>query len=173
MHNKNILLIGMLLYFALFVNSKCDKKDQNNVVIPSSDATPPSAALTVNDAVSNLNIDQTSGPVNFQARDTTLTAIAGGIDNDGGVKSVKLFAEYTYYKPGQISGPTLVGAPIKENISPAQVGATTPKNLFLQHNFNLKTDRGGWSSIRLNLWVETENFHGGKARTQNVTVTYP
>ena len=97
----------------------------------------------------------------------------GSTDEDGGIKAVELWATFTYYKPGQISGPGLAGAPIKQDVSSAQIGESTLKNRFFQYNFDLKKELGSWSNIKIDVWVEGKNFYGGKVSTPKISITYP
>jgi len=147
--------------------------DPNSVVVPPNDSTPPmEVGLDVYDP-DLISVSKTSQPITIFAISDVVTVIAGATDEDGGIKAVSLWATYTYYKPGQTSGPGLATAPIKQVVSSATVGGSTPKNPFFSYNFDLKTELGGWSRIKIDIWVQAENFYGGKVQTPVVSLTYP
>jgi hypothetical protein len=173
MRNKLSSLVFILIIFtSACVPTTPDPK--NYVVVPANDNTPPTVGMTVNDNNKvNIDVNETSQPITIQSGSDTVSVIAGATDEDGGIKSVKLWATFTYYKPGQISGPGLAGTPIKQDASNAQIGESTLKNRFFLYNFDLKQELGGWSSIKIDIWTEGENFYGGKASTPMVSVTYP
>ena len=166
-------LINILIITLLFSASGCNTAPANFVIVPASDSTPPTVGMTVNDSKVNIDVNESSQPVTMRAGADTVAIIAGATDQDGGIKTVKLFAAFTYYKPGQITGPGLVGAPIRQDVSNAKVGESTLKNRFFLYNFDLKKERGNWTSIKIDVWTEGENFYGGTVRTPTVSITYP
>jgi hypothetical protein len=145
---------------------------QSFVVVPSSDNTLPTGGLVLYDP-DPIKVDGASQPVTVIAVSDVVTIIAGATDEDGGIKSVRLWATYTYYKPGQIQGPGLASTPVKEDLSPAKVGESTLKNRFVTYNVEVKNQLAGWSSIKVDVWMEAENFGGGTLRTPVVSITYP
>ncbi len=147
--------------------------DPNVVAVPISDPNPPTAVgLDVYDP-DLISVGMTSQPVTIIAVSNEVTVVAGATDEDGGIKALKLWATYTYYRPGQTSGPGLAGAPLKEYLSDAVVGGSARKSPFLTHTFKLKDDLRGWSRIKIDIQVEGENFYGGKVKTPLVSITYP
>lgn len=52
-----------------------------------------------------ISIGQTSQPMTIIAVSDGVTVLAYGADLDGGIKALNIWATYTYYKPGQTSGP--------------------------------------------------------------------
>jgi hypothetical protein len=106
----------------------------------------------------------------MSTKEDNVTIIAGATDEDGGIKAVKMFATLTYYKANQVSGPGLTSGPIRQDVSTSKGGESTLKNRFFQHNFDLKQERSGRDSIKINVWTEGENFHGGKVRTPTVSI---
>src|SRR5262245_37075293 len=78
---------------------------KNFIVVPANDSSPPTVDMTVNDnSKVNINVYEISQPTTIQTGSDVVTVIAGATDEDGGIKVVKLWATYTYYKPGQTSG---------------------------------------------------------------------
>jgi hypothetical protein len=120
-----------------------------------------------------ISFSATSQPATIIAVSDVVSVTASGSDDDGGIKAVRMWATYTYRKPGQTSGPGLAGKPVTENVSGAAVGESTLKNRIVAYNFDLKKELAGWSSIKLDVWVEAENFYGGKVQTPVVSITYP
>lgn len=173
-HNYfKIARIVFIMILAILI-SGCNSPE-NFVVVPTSDNTPPTAGMTISQENSNtlISVNETSQPVTVHAVSDVVTIIAGATDNDGGIKEVSLWATVTYYKPGQIVGPGLVGAPIKNDVSNATVGQSTLKHRFFLYNYDLKTERGGWSNIKVEVWTEGKNFFGGTTRTPVVSINYP
>jgi hypothetical protein len=167
-------LINVLTILLVFSMSGCGPPaPENFVIVPASDNTLPTVGMMVNDSKVNINVNESSQPVTIRAGADTVAVIAGATDQDGGIKTVGLYAAFTYYNPGQTSGPGLVGSPVQQDVSNAKVGESTLKNRFFQHNFDLKKERGNWTSIKIDVWTEGENFHGGMARTPTVSITYP
>jgi hypothetical protein len=120
-----------------------------------------------------ISFNATSQPTTIIAVSDVVTVIASARDDDGGIKAVKIWATYTYHRPGQTAGPGLVSTPVAQNVSNAAVGESTLKSRIVSSNFDLKKELLGWSSIKLDVWVEGENFYGGKVQTPVVSVTYP
>lgn len=171
MLNKLSKLVFTLI---IFTSACAPLPPENFVAVPTNDSTPPTVGMTVNDNNTiNINIDETSQPITIHSDSEIVSVIAGATDEDGGIKVVKLWATFTYYKPGQTSGPGLAGAPIKQDVSNAHIGESTLKNRFFVYNFDLKKELNGWSSIKIDIWAEGENFYGGKVSTSVVSITYP
>ncbi len=145
------------------------------VRVPSSDSTPPEVvSLLVNDhSQLNITITQSSQSMTIQPGSDIVSLEGIATDTDGGIKTVSLWATYTYFRDGQTSGPGLAGAPVTQDRSNAGVGQNTLKTRVVNWDFNLNRDLGSWSSLRLDIWVEGENFYGGKQRTPVVSLTYP
>jgi hypothetical protein len=169
--------LSNLVFVLIILASGCASftpDPKNFVVVPMNDITPPTVGMTVNDnSKINIDVSETSQPTTIHAGSDNISIIAGATDEDGGLKVVSLWATYTYYKPGQISGPGLAGAPVKQDVSNAKVGESTLKNRFFLYNFDLKTELGHWSNIKIDVWAEGENFYGGKVQTPVVSITYP
>jgi hypothetical protein len=120
-----------------------------------------------------ISFSATSQPITIIAVSDVVSVIASARDDDGGIKAVKMWATYTYRRPGQISGPGLVSMPVAQNVGNAAVGESTLKSRVVAFNFDLKKELIGWSSIKLDVWVEGENFYGGKVQTPMISITYP
>ncbi|VVB87953.1 Uncharacterised protein [uncultured archaeon] len=170
---SSIARIVFIIILATII-SGCDSPE-NYVVVPTNDVTPPTVGMSISQENNNtlISVNETSQPVTMHAVSNVVTFISGASDNDGGIKEVSLWATVTYYKPGQIVGPGLVGAPIKNDVSNASVGESTLKNRFFLYNYDLKQERGSWSSIKVDAWTEGKNFYGGITRTPVVSIYYP
>ena len=120
-----------------------------------------------------ISFSATSQPITIIAVSDVVSVIASARDDDGGIKAAKMWATYTYYRPGQVAGPSLPSSPLTENVSTAVVGESTLKNRIVAYNFDLLNELGGWSRVKVDVWVEEENFHGGKVQTPLVSITYP
>jgi hypothetical protein len=120
-----------------------------------------------------IGIDQSAPSVSIVAVSDVVSIIASATDDDGGVKAVKMWATYTSYKPGVISGPGLVSAPVTESVSTAAVGDSTLKSRVVAYNFEVKKELVGWSRIKVDVWVEAENFYGSRVKSPVVSLTYP
>jgi hypothetical protein len=143
------------------------------VVVPTGDNTAPEmVAMDIYDP-DVISFNATSQPTTIIAVSDVVSIIASARDTDGGIKAIELWATYTYYKPGQVSGPGLAGAPVTQNTSNATVGESTLKNRIVAYNLELKKALGGWSRIKVDVWIEGKNFYGGTVKTPVVTITYP
>jgi hypothetical protein len=161
-----------LLFTVMIHLAGCNPSPQNFVAVPASDNTPPTTGITINDGILNRDFNEKSQPTTLKVS-SNVTILAGATDNDGGIKSVELWATYTRSKPGQTQNPGLAGAPIKSDISTAKVGESTLKNRFFSYSLDMKKELGSWSNIKVDLWVVGENFHGGKTQTPSISLTYP
>ncbi|MFZ1528058.1 MAG: hypothetical protein WAT19_04860 [Ferruginibacter sp.] len=166
-----------ILLFAIFIlTTGCPPASQQNqanfVIIPGSDNTLPSAGITINDGNINKDFNENSAPTTLKVGQN-VTVIAGATDNDGGIKSVELWATYTHYKPGQTIGPGLAGNPVKKYLGNENVGTSVKKNRFFTHSLDMKNELGTFSSVKADLWVVGENFHLGKTQTPVISLTYP
>jgi hypothetical protein len=130
--------------------------------------------MVVNDNYeTDIDVQAASRPLTMLSGSDTVTIIATGTDNDGGLRAIRLWAAYTYYNPGQTVGPTLPGVPVRQVVSNAQVGESTAKTRFFFHNLDLDAIRGSWARIRIDVWTEAENFHGGTSQSSTVSIRYP
>jgi hypothetical protein len=66
-----------------------------------------------------------------------------------------------------------VQAPVEQYVSNATTGEQTLKSPIVSHKFELKQELGSWSRIKADIWIEVENFYGGKVQTPIVSLTYP
>lgn len=172
LNNLNSVFVLSILLLGCQHNSPAP--NPNLVLVPTSDSTFPTVGMTINDNNKiNIDVNEKSQPTTINAGSNTVTVIAGAIDEDGGIKAVKLWATFTHYKPDQISNSGLAGAPIKQDVSNAQIGEFTLKNRFFSYNFDMKKELGSWSNIKIDVWAEGENFYGQKVSTPKVSITYP
>ena len=166
-----------LVFVLIFLLSACaptpTSSPESFVLVPASDNTPPTAVGMAVFDPDIISVSATSQPITIIAVSDVVSVIASARDDDGGMKAVKMWATYTYYKPGQVSGPGLAGTPITKNVSNAIVGESTLKSRIVAHNFDLKKELGGWSRVKVDVWIEGENFYGGKVQTSVVSLTYP
>jgi hypothetical protein len=143
------------------------------VVVPTSDNTPPIVGMDIYDPDTPISISQTSQAKTIIAVSDVVSVLAYAADENGGVKTVKIWATYTYYKPGQIPEPDEALAPVTQYESSARVGEQTPKRPTAKYDFDLKKELGSWSRLKVDIWVEGENFYGGKGQTPMISITYP
>jgi hypothetical protein len=116
-----------------------------------------------------MTVSQTTQPLTIITASDVISVIGGARDDDGGIKAVKMWATYNY-RPGQPSG--LATVPVSESISNASVGESTSKSRNVAFNFDLKKELAGWSSMEIHIWIEAENFYGGKVQT-GFSIKYP
>ena len=123
--SKNLYGLSLLLVLNMLLGCQPNSpaRAPNSVVVPTSDSTPPTAVGLDVFYPDILSVGKSSQPITIIAVSDLVTVVAGATDEDGGVKALKLWATYTYYKPGQTSGPGLATAPIKQDLSDATVGS--------------------------------------------------
>lgn len=167
------VLVGLTGLLSILASSLLPPSSPEEfVVVPTADNTSPMAGMDVYDP-RPISINQAAQSITIIAVSDVVSVIASARDDDGGIKSVKMWATYTYYKPGQISGPGLVTTPVSESVSNATVGESTLKSRIVATNFDLKKELGGWSKVKVDVWIEGENFYGGKVKTPIVSLKYP
>jgi hypothetical protein len=142
------------------------------VVVPTSDATPPTVALNISDQ-DLINVPQGSPPLTIIAVSDSVDVIASARDEDGGVRSVKIWVSFTYYRPGQVIGPGLVAAPAAESSSSSLVGESTAKSRVVTASIDLRGPLSSYSRVKADVYVEGENFHGGRVLSPVASLTYP
>lgn len=174
MAHKLINLTCILIMLVTGCGASPTSEPQDCVVASSNDSTLPTLGLTITDFDKlKVDLNETSQPMLIEPIPNVVSVYAGATDDDGGIKVVNLWATYTYYKPGQTSGPFLAGAPIQQVISDGAIGECVRKNMFFFYRLDLKKELGNWSSIQIDVWVAGENFQGGKIQTPKASITYP
>jgi hypothetical protein len=168
---STLLRLGLLVVI-LMTGCPDPSSPENFVTVPASDSTLPTAALTVNDGQQSIDVTQASQPLEFRTRASIVSIIAGGTDSDGGILAVRVWENTSRYSEGVSETPVFSTKPFLEDVSSAKIGEPTLKNRFILHNFDMDQKLGSWSSMRVDVWVEAENFHSGKAKTPKVTILY-
>jgi hypothetical protein len=108
----------------------------------------------------------------------TVSVIGSGTDADGGIKNVTLYSSLTAYADVGInlSVPTVLGvipSVQAQNGSAAAVGESTLKSRPVAQNIDLTALLGTHSRIKVDVWIEGENFAGAKVTTSRVSILYP
>ena len=164
------LLLAAIVQLFLF---ECGPEDY--VDVPASDPTPPTVAMDVPvPGRPTLNVKDGGAPASGGiGAGQVATAIAVGTDNDGGVRTVQIWATYTHWTANTQTGPGLAGAPEAENASTATQGERTLKQRIVSHNFDMTQIPAGATRARIVIWAVATNFHGGQATTPEVTLDWP
>jgi hypothetical protein len=169
-NNLNDLLLILIFFLAGCGPQNCP---DCYVVVPTGDSTPPEmVTMDVYDP-DVISFNATSQPTTIIAVSDVVSIIASARDSDGGIQATELWATYTYYKPGQISGPGLATIPVTASTSTVNVGESTLKSRTVAYNLELKKELGGWSRIKVDVWIEGKNFYGGLVKTPTISITYP
>lgn len=155
----------------------CDEE----VVVPTSDSTPPTVKLSVigiDDAPmiteSTPDAELTAGP--FQR----FTVMATGTDRDGGVLNITLsFSQTVYYDlPGDHAGSSH-GDGYVDNPAIARVGSTVPVTRAVAKAFEMRqiresvTGEETFQRAELTFRAIAENFHDGVAHSAQLTIRHP
>ena len=149
------------------------------IVVPANDATSPTAGMLVNDNFKvQIEVIPSSQPMTIYAGSDVVSVIGSATDTDGGIKNVKLFSTLTAYADVGIglSIPTVLGVLPSVNVesqSTATIGGSTLKSRPVAKNFDLKALLGTQSRIKLDVWIEGENFSGAKVTTARASILYP
>lgn len=162
----------------------CTKQTPSNspdsfVAASSTDTTAPMAGLLADDNFkTQVETTPSSQPLTIYAGSDRVSVIGSGSDADGGIKHVTLFSSLTAYADVGInlSVPTVLGvipAVEAQNNSSAAIGDLTLKSRPLAKTFDLAQLLGTHSRIKLDVWIEGENFAGATVKTARVSILYP
>jgi hypothetical protein len=153
--------------------SACGRCPGDNCVIvpPRDDTSPTAASLEVRDG-DTIRLTSASRPLTIIAV-SDVVRVFGDARDEEGIKAVRLWGRYTYYNLGQPAGPAPTNTLIAETVSNAVVGGEALKFGLVANTFDLRRILGSWSRVKIDLWIEGENFHGGKIETPVATLSYP
>ena len=151
------------------------------LVVPASDATPPSALWLQIDRPGQplLNAYITSAdPLAHAAAGQQMRITARGDDPDGGVKDVQIWmTEQTWMTNPDgtetSSGPGLAGAPVASAPSQANVGDPAPASSSITHSLTPPNFTPPMTRRQYEIWARAVNFHGGAVETRKLTVAVP
>lgn len=172
-----VLVIATLL-------TSCTKQTPSNspnsfVIVPTTDTTAPTAGMLVTDNFkAQVEVTSESQALTIYGGSDTVSVIGSATDQDGGIKNVRLLSSLTAYADVGInlSIPTVLGlipATSAQSQSTAIIGESTLKSRPLAQNFDLKGLQGTHSRIKLDVWIEGENFFGATVKTARVSILYP
>lgn len=170
----------LILFFAL-LSSKCELNPNNLVTIPASDPTPPSVILDVHFSQSGkayISVTPYSGDLTSMITpNEEISLAAKGTDADGGCQDIQIWVETTTWKQnpdGSMTqtGSGLQGMPTASNpdLSAKSPGDQARKERLLTHKVDIAQLRGSADRIRIKVWAEAVNFHGGKSKTGVVSL---
>jgi hypothetical protein len=166
---------GLLwLILAVFI-SACETPPENLVTVPMSDSTSPTVGGLISFSDPNKgNVDLLSDPIARKVNSgEKITFLASGTDNDGGAKDIQIWANFTYYKDGQQTGPTIPQSPLVSNPSTAIVGEKTLKQRIASYTFDIAQIRKNYTGLSIKTWTIAKNFYGGEIRSPTVTLEWP
>ncbi len=154
---------------------------QRQLLVPASDATPPSALWLQIDRPGQplLNAYITSAdPLAHAAAGQQMRITARADDPDGGVKDVQIWiTEQTWsMNPDGTEttpGPGLAGKPVASAPSQAAVGDPAPASSSVTHLLTPPTMTPPLSRRQYVIWARAVNFHGGAVQTQQLTIVVP
>jgi hypothetical protein len=154
---------------------------QGQLLVPASDATPPSALW--------LQIDRPGQPLlnaYITSADPLAHAVAGqqmritarADDPDGGVKDVQIWiTEQTWSMNPDgtetTSGPGLAGKPVASAPSQAAVGDPAPASSSVTYLLTPPAMTPSLSRRQYVIWAHAVNFHGGAVHTQQLKIVVP
>lgn len=179
---SRLFLLSLFTGFLLI--SGCTKQTPANApnsFVPASatDTSAPTAGLLVNDNF-KTEVEVTPGgrPLTIYSGADTVSLIGSGTDTDGGIKRVTLYTSLTAYTDVglNLSIPTLLGlfpTARAESLSTAATGDPTLKSRPVATNVDLASLLGTYSRIKVDVWIEGENFAGTKTSTPRVSILYP
>jgi hypothetical protein len=147
------------------------------LVVPSSDPTPPSAVWLQIDVPGRplLNADLTSAsPPASVAGGQTARVSARADDPDGGVQDIQIWMTEESWSVDPVTGlakhtgPGLAGAPSASSPSAAKVGEPAPASANTSFTLQLPIVSAPQSRKQIVLWARALNFHGGKSNTKQL-----
>jgi hypothetical protein len=158
--------------------SACDSGGGgSSIVVPTSDPTPPTTAWlqadVPNRALANVYLGSAAASTEMGENDT-VRITARGDDPDGGVQDVRIWASTTLYRAraGVAVGPSLAGAPEASNPSSAKPGDTASPSGSVSWTFTVPSLMGGYDGVKLDVYAEIVNFHGGTVRTATLSLRF-
>ncbi len=186
-----VFILFLPICFLITSCRPCDENNESCIRIPDRDNTlPREVTLNISEEVEDkllrlVYVDQASSPdhiPDIQPTGQLVVVTAGAEDSDGGIKSLELWVQEescrTIIDDGEelveCVGPGLLAGPRVKSMSDAEIGEFTRKKRSLIRVFDLDEELGNtYTRLYLEIWVEAENFHGGRIVTPRVTITYP
>ena len=165
-------LMGLVLCSLLFVLSACDSE---SIVVPTSDATPPTVSMSVSVTTSDGNrktfdLTPSSAPVSLNLNpNEPIAVVASGRDKDGGVKGVIVSGHIREFCEGDVLGTDLSLTDVVLGSGGPGDTVATVKLAELTHN-PLDHCPDGDANTSGSLFAIAENFHNG--RTQTATFSF-
>ncbi|MDQ1712247.1 MAG: hypothetical protein QOE45_1697 [Frankiaceae bacterium] len=146
----------------------------SDLTVPAADATPPTAAALQADVphrpLANVLLGSPAARGEMGENDK-VHVVARGDDTDGGVKDVRIWVATTQYRTGSTVGPGAATV-VASSPSSAVPGGTAKSAGSVTWDFDVPTRLGGYQGVKLDLFAEVENFHGGKVRTSTLTLDF-
>lgn len=159
----------------------CNGPQGSPVPINTGDTTSPViySLATVGRQAGDLDVNQTSGPLTGALSATDSIQVAARADDPDGVRQVAIWGteRKTCTDPqsglGTITGPGLAGAPIAESTETA-TGTTTNQRVVSTpvRISDYSCPQGQKLSLELVFWATGQNFGGGTAQSDQLTLTF-
>jgi hypothetical protein len=140
--------------------------------IPQGDPTPPTALwLQANPPGAPLaNVTLNGTPLTAEVGDSGVVQVSATGSDPDGLHAIRLWMTVKRARAGQVEGPSLAGAPVAEQSTPATAGGTATTSLSVSYGLSPSTEIGGFDDLWVDLWAEAENFGGGIVKTAVLTV---
>ena len=145
------------------------------VVVPSSDPSPPALDMIIEygpGTDNTLEVNSSSLPSTIQTNENEISISIITTDNNGGIKKVELWTTFAFYKNGQVQ-PGQNGRPADQFLSTRNIGDKVLKTRLLSHTINMPDKLGTHDEMRIEVWANSENFHGGAVSTPLISIEYP
>ena len=172
--NANTLKLGFLM-IAIFGLAGCQCQSGQEVVIPSSDTTPPSLVMDLhlpNGNIVSVMSTSTASTV-LVPGGGRVTVIAKATDSEG-AQDAQIWAASITTKIDPTTGlatqtgPGLLGAPSASNPDGHTAGQKACTERIVQQNLDVRTGPSG--SVSFEVSARGVNFGGGNVRTATVTL---
>ena len=176
-------LLYLRLSCMVFVTISVTACTPKQLIVPASDATPPSALwIQMNrpgQPLLNAYITSADPLAHVTAAGQQMRITARADDpRDGGVKDVQIWmTEQTWMTDpdGAESspGPGLSGAPVAKAPSQANVGDPAPASGSVTHSLMPPAFSPPLTRRQYVIWARAVNFHGGAVETRKLTIAVP
>ena len=183
-----IPLAGLALSWPLFLAAGCGGGTSGGIVVPQTDATPPTLTLQVgvaNGPSGSVAPGGTGSALTLTAKTGTLNISASARDPESGVRTVRVLVDKTITEctppdACTMQNPGLTSAPSLLSDSPARSpGETVSESSVLLDSIDLATEirqtppaAGTTLTATLRLTARATNYLGGSSVTPALTVTW-
>jgi hypothetical protein len=140
--------------------------------VPASDPTPPKTELSlyfdsdVEGRPNPIELDNTSpAPPQMKLTGEEVILVYGRASDSEGIKEIEIWIDKTGYG--------LSGAAAANRDSGAGPGRRAKRQRFIEHRIDVKRQRAGKDSLRIDVWASSENAHGTESRTPTVSFEWP